>query len=412
MTQYPINNSFIFDKKYITTNEFNNEYSYIKGPIISHNNSIGLQTDIDYNHYSMVPQFNNSNGQINSLSQQGNIIEAQINSFDALINSQVNNPTSQDNSSGENINLFAQKVKPFGFSPSGMIFYPHINLKDPYHNTNIQVSDNIHSCFNYKEPHDNIKANKIYSNALSNSFPQDSNSISPNVNTNTRKNNLQKSEHILNNNQKNLKIINKGLNNRQNIEQVNQFDQYQDNSKIFDDSIQRLKQILLNQFLQMFAPQRQNQPSNNLKNMKQNQKKIDSKNTSNKKSNNQNFNLNIRGKNHINDEINSEIKELIDTNILLSLVIFISNESNVIQNTTLSELIKSNEALIKSNEIKQAILSELIKSNEEQKRHNRIMEKSIIDTLSYLKNNINNNQNNLNINSSITYYISPKNEIY
>ena len=59
----------------------------------------------------------------------------------------------------------------------------------------------------------------------------------------------------------------------------------QKNSQNFDDSIQGLKQLLLNQFLQIYGPQRQNNPSINLQNVQSNQKKEDRKSTSNKKSN-------------------------------------------------------------------------------------------------------------------------------
>ena len=65
---------------------------------------------------------------------------------------------------------------------------------------------------------------------------------------------MKNNEQILNNNQNNIQIINQGLNNRQNNEQVNQIGQNQDNSQIFDDSVQRLKQILLNKLLEMYAP--------------------------------------------------------------------------------------------------------------------------------------------------------------
>ena len=97
--------------------------------------------------------------------------------------------------------------------------------------------------------------------------------------------NPQKIEHILNNNQNNIQIINQGLNNVQNNEQVNQNIQNPDNSQNFNDSIQGLKQLLLNQFLQIYGPQRQNHPSINLQNVQSNQKKEDRKSTSNKKSN-------------------------------------------------------------------------------------------------------------------------------
>jgi len=59
------------------------------------------------NHYSYAPQVNPSNGQLHPLSQQGNIIPAQI-------NSQVNYLPSQDNSSWTNINLPAQEINPSG----------------------------------------------------------------------------------------------------------------------------------------------------------------------------------------------------------------------------------------------------------------------------------------------------------
>ena len=143
--------------------------------------------------------------------------------------------------------------------------------------------------------------------------------------------------------------------------------------------MQRLKQILLNKLLEMYAPQRQNQ------NIQPNQKKADRKNSSDKNSNNINLE-NRSGLNSINDESNSKIKELIKINKLLSLVIFISNESNQVQ---------------------QSILLELINANNEQKNYNKILEKSIKDTLSYLKSNISNNQNNSNINSPFTYYNLP-----
>ena len=87
----------------------------------------------------------------------------------------------------------------------------------------------------------------------------------------------------------------------------------------------------MNQFFQIYGPQRQNHPSINLQNMQSNQKKEDSKNTSNKKSNNQETDsLNLSGQSSIHNESNSKINELIKINKLLSLVIFISNESNEI----------------------------------------------------------------------------------
>ena len=92
---------------------------------------------------------------------------------------------------------------------------------------------------------------------------------------------------------------------------------------------------------------------------------------------------------------------------MLSLVIFISNESNEIQKSTLSELVKSNKELKKSNEVQQGLLLELIKANNEQQKHNRILEKWINDNSSYLKNNISSKQNNSNINSPMTYYNWP-----
>ena len=311
-------------------------------------------------------------------------------------------------------------------SPGIDPFHLNINLKEPYINTNTQVPGNIYSSFNYKEPHNKIKAKKNGSDNLSNSFPQDKNSINLNIENDTKKYNLdapakeqnkkidqnkditsllenivnkyhqsylKNNEQILNNNQNNIQIINQGLNNRQNNEQVNQIGQNQDNSQIFDDSVQRLKQILLNKLLEMYAPQRQNQ------NIQPNQKKADRKNSSDKNSNNINLE-NLSGLSSINDESNSKIKELIKINKLLSLVIFISNESNAIQRSTLSELIKSNQ-------VQQSILLELINANNEQKNYNKILEKSIIDTLSYLKSNISNYQNNSNINSPFTYYNFP-----
>ena len=430
-------------------------------PTIPQNNSIGFQNNI--------PQVNPPNDQLNPFSQQGNIIKAQIISFDSQINSPVNNLASKDNSSGENNNLFAQKLRPsddqvahlfpndnsigknarsFNHEPININFYAplkeymapvkvpqspgidpfhlNINLKEPYINTNTQVPGNISSSFNYKEPHNKIKAKKNDSDNLSNSFPQDNNSINLNIDNDTKKYNLdapakeqnkkieqnkeitsllenivnkyhqsylKNNGQILNNNKNNIQIINQGLNNRQNNEQVNQIGQNQDNSQIFDDSVQRLKQILLNKLLEMYAPQRQNQ------NIQPNQKKADRKNSSDKNSNNINLE-NLSGLSSINDESNSKIKELIKINKLLSLVIFISNESNAIQRSTLSELIKSNQ-------VQQSILLELINANNEQKNYNKILEKSIIDTLSYLKSNISNYQNNSNINSPFTYYNFP-----
>ena len=309
-------------------------------------------------------------------------------------------------------------------SPGIDPFHLNINLKEPYINTNTQVPGNISSSFNYKEPHNKIKAKKNGSDNLSNSFPQDNNSINLNIENDTKKYNLdapakeqnkkidqnkditsllenivnkyhqsylKNNGQILNNNQNNIQIINQGLNNRQNNEQVNQIGQNQDNSQIFDDSVQRLKQILLNKLLEMYAPQRQNQ------NIQPNQKKADRKNSSDKNSNNINLE-NLSGLSSINDESNSKIKELIKINKLLSLVIFISNESNAIQRSTLSELIKSNQ-------VQQSILLELINANNEQKNFNKILEKSIKDTLSYLKSNISNYQNNSNINSPFTIII-------
>ena len=65
--------------------------------------------------------------------------------------------------------------------------------------------------------------------------------------------------------------------------------------------------------------------------MQSNQKIEDSKNTSIKKSNNQETDsLNLSGQSSIHNESNSKINELIKINKLLSLVIFISNESNEI----------------------------------------------------------------------------------
>ena len=81
---------------------------------------------------------------------------------------------------------------------------------------------------------------------------------------------------------------------------------------------------------------------------------------------------------------------------MLSLVIFISNESNEIQKSKLSELVKSNKEIKKSNEVQQGLLLELIKANNEQQKHNRILEKWISS-----------NQNNSNINSPMTYYNWP-----
>ena len=304
-------------------------------PTIPQNNSIGFQNNI--------PQVNPPNDQLNPFSQQGNIIKAQIISFDTQINSPVNNLASKDNSSGENNNLFAQKLRPsddqvahlfpndnsigknarsFNHEPININFYAplkeymapvkvpqspgidpfhlNINLKEPYTHTNTQVQGNISSSFNYKEPHNKIKAKKNGSDNLSNSFPQDNNSINLNIDNDTKKYNidapakeqnkkidqnkyitsllenivnkyhqsyLKNNGQILNNNQNNIQIINQGLNNRQNNEQVNQIGQNQDNSQIFDDSVQRLKQILLNKLLEMYAPQRQNQ------NIQPNQKK-------------------------------------------------------------------------------------------------------------------------------------------
>ena len=459
MSQYPINYSFSFDKRYMASHEFSGEY--MPDPTIPQNNSIGFQNNI--------PQVNPPNDQLNPFSQQGNIIKAQIISFDSQINSPVNNLASKDNSSGENNNLFAQKLKPsddqvahlfphdnsveknarsFNNEPININFYAplkeykapvkvpqspgidpfhlNINLKEPYTHTNTQVQGNISSSFNYKEPHNKIKAKKNGSDNLSNSFPQDKNSINLNIDNDTKKYNLdapakeqnkkidqnkditsllenivnkyhqsylKNNGQILNNNQNNIQIINQGLNNRQNNEQVNQIGQNQDNSQIFDDSVQRLKQILLNKLLEMYAPQRQNQ------NIQPNQKKADRKNSSDKNSNNINLE-NLSGLSSINDESNSKIKELIKINKLLSLVIFISNESNAIQRSTLSELIKSNQ-------VQQSILLELINANNEQKNYNKILEKSIVDTLSYLKSNISNNQNNSNISSPFTYYNLP-----
>ena len=156
-------------------------------------------------------------------------------------------------------------------------------------------------------------------------------------------------------------------------------------------------QLLLNQFLQIYGPQRQNNPSINLQNVQSNQKKEDIKNTLNKKSNNQETDsLNLSGQSSIYNESNSKINELIKINKLLSLVIFISNESNEIQISTLSELVKSNKELKKSNEVQQGLLLELIKANNEQQKHNRILEKWICS-----------NQNNSNINSPMTYYNWP-----
>ena len=102
MSQYPINYSFSFDKRYMASHEFSGEY--MPDPTIPQNNSIGFQNNI--------PQVNPPNDQFNPFSQQGNIIKAQIISFDSQINSPVNNLASKDNSSGENNNLFAQKLRP------------------------------------------------------------------------------------------------------------------------------------------------------------------------------------------------------------------------------------------------------------------------------------------------------------
>ena len=226
-------------------------------------------------------------------------------------------------------------------------------------------------------------------------------SLLGNISKKYQQSNQQKNEYILNNNQNNIRIINQGLNNIQNNEGVNQIFQNQDNSQNFDDSLQRLKQLLLNEFLQIYAPQKQNHPSINLQNVQSNQKKEDIKNALNKKSNNQETDLlNLSGQSSIHNETNSKINELIKINKLLSLVIFISNESNEIQKSTLSQLIKSNK-------VQQSLLLELIKANNEQKEHNKLLEKSINDTSSYLKNNINSNQNNSNINSPMTYYNWP-----
>ena len=231
MSQYPINYSFSFDKRYMASHEFSGEY--MPDPTIPQNNSIGFQNNINSNQYSNVPQVNPSNDQLNPFSQQGNIIKAQINSFDTQINSPVNNLASKDNSSGENNNLFAQKLKPsddqvahlfphdnsveknarsfnnehinINFfaplkeymapvkvpqSPGIDPFHLNINLKEPYTNTNTQVPGNISSSFNYKEPHNKIKAKKNGSDNLSNSFPQDKNSINLNIENDTKKYNL------------------------------------------------------------------------------------------------------------------------------------------------------------------------------------------------------------------------------
>ena len=67
---------------------------------------------INSNQYSTVPQVNTPNDQLNPFSQQGNIIKTQIISFDTQINSPVNNLALKDNSSGENNNLFAKKLRP------------------------------------------------------------------------------------------------------------------------------------------------------------------------------------------------------------------------------------------------------------------------------------------------------------
>ena len=233
------------------------------------------------------------------------------------------------NSVGNNTSSFEQKPIKANFSsqlsdfktsvkvaiPPGIsLFPPQNNINDPYNNINIPAPNNNSSPFDYKEPHNINEENKIYSNA----FPKENNSISSNVNINIKKNNVdslhkaqykiidknkdiasllgniakkyhqsnpQKIEHILNNNQNNIQIINQGLNNVQNNEQVNQNVQNPENSQNFDDSIQGLKQLLLNQFLQIYGPQRQNNPSINLQNVQSNQKKEDRKSTSNKKSN-------------------------------------------------------------------------------------------------------------------------------
>ena len=71
-------------------------------------------------------------------------------------------------------------------SPGIDPFHLNINLKEPYINTNTQVPGNISSSFNYKEPHNKIKAKKNGSDNLSNSFPQDNNSINLNIDNDTK----------------------------------------------------------------------------------------------------------------------------------------------------------------------------------------------------------------------------------
>ena len=237
MSDFPINNSFSFDQKYFAAHALNSEVQAFQDPIFPQNNFISPQTNINSNHYSNVPQVNPYNDQLNPLSQQGTIIKAQINSFDAEFNSQINNLSSQDNLYGENINVFPEEVKPSDnqadnqvtpllqydnsfekntnsftqnpkntkynsalsefitppkdtVAPGNSFLPPQTNLNVLYNNTNIPVFSDLSSSFNNKELHNNNEANIIYPNDLSNSFPKDNNIISSNVNINIKKNNI------------------------------------------------------------------------------------------------------------------------------------------------------------------------------------------------------------------------------